>query len=112
MYTDTQRELANHGIKEVTVYRGMKTASKEIKLGQSLVDAAYKMNPLSSFSTSFSMAKAFGKWVFATSVPAERIFSWPHTGPGCNDEKELLVIGGKLNTKAGVSYSHPQYGKH
>ena len=58
-----------------------------------------KLQPLSSFSSSYDVATGFGKpkeggVVFACRVPVKDIFSHPKTGYGCTDEREFVVLGG------------------
>jgi hypothetical protein len=56
------------------------------------------MNPVSSFAADPGAAMEFtsrGPGILLSgTVPADRIFSFPGTGPGCLNEVEVLVIGG------------------
>ena len=75
-------------------------------------DSPITLQPLSSFSSSFSTARDFaGKNVsektqvlIAIDVPASDIFSMPGIGFGCLDEEEFVVKGGDYQAKV---FSHP-----
>lgn len=106
----TQRELADRGIAEVAVSRGM-----WFPRNQSLPDwvpaekgqrgeAEVPLNAASSFTTRSDVASYFARreWdddeyvsvrVHGT-VPAARVLSTPRTGMGCLAEEEIVVLGG------------------
>lgn len=115
VYERTQMQLAEQEITEMSLYRGVQweanadpfKAEDIDNVKPSVVDT--NLNPLSSFTTSIvTAAQDFGlSWVSAVAggravdgyqltatVPAERIFSLPTSGPGCLAETECLVIGG------------------
>lgn len=115
-YAATQQWLADRGITEVTVHRGMGwgedataagAASRQAPGwyepghdGSHLVEPA--LNPLSSVSTTMPVAEAFSlgandaddRAVITTTIPAARIASTPRTGMGCLAEHELVVLPG------------------
>lgn len=89
MYDATQEYLENLGIKEVILYRGVKsdnppTAGQAVKI---------KSNAIESWSTSLDTAQTFGNTVLAMRVPIARILSIPVTGFGCVDEYECVILG-------------------
>ena len=63
----------------------------------------FSSQPASSWSTHPAIARRFADQTFDTStasvitakVPAERVWSTAHTGPGCLGEREAIVLGGK-----------------
>lgn len=96
IYKRTQEFLKNKGIKRLILYRGMEKSTTFKGAVKAIQKTLLKMNPLSSFSTSFDTAAGFGNQLIACVVPINRIFSCPTTGHGCMDETEFVVIGGKL----------------
>ena len=102
-YQRTQTWLKEHGVKEVTLYRGLRWsgASTVPEVFRDTPDGQHAMvslNPLSSFATRKSVAEqfafsyGFGRVITVTISP-ERIFSIPLTGPGCQNEMEVIVVG-------------------
>lgn len=91
MYRTTQDYLAEKGITDVYVARGMKHMSDAVpKLG------GVKLQPISSFSTSYSTAsspvfKGSGN-VYLAKVPASQVLSTYLTGFGCTSEYEVTVL--------------------
>jgi hypothetical protein len=79
----------------------------------------FALNPLASFSLQYGTAEAqFAQAsnravgvVIQASVPAERIFSWPGTGAGCQREAEVIVVGGdsKVGVVMGAGTWSPEY---
>lgn len=120
-YENTQRAIAN-GPDEWTLVRGfitvpegnttikgrdlepLKSDLPELRTGHAT------LQPISSFSTSRSVALGFGRpgggtvgVMITTRVHKSRIFSMPKTGFGCFDEREVLVLGGRIRTSVTVS---------
>lgn len=93
-YDVTQKFLADAGIKEVAVVRGMHDTGHETK-GVELGNLV--LQPASSFSHQYSTAKGFsgGSNIFAVKVPASQVLGSYVTGFGCTNEKEIVVLGGK-----------------
>lgn len=109
-YRNTQKHLAEQGITEVVLHRGMSldrpngwdsalaetildTEVPEGELGNEFV----RLRPLSSFSYDIGTTDGFrtdNGAVLSATVPAERIFSTAATGSGCFHEEEFVVLGG------------------
>ena len=91
MYNKTQKDLERHGIKTLTLARGVRVGLAEG--AQNIV-----LHPASSFSSHEEVADSFrgnvGSVLFAR-FPASRILSTPRTGFGCRNEREYVVLGGK-----------------
>jgi hypothetical protein len=117
VYSNTQSYLADRGITEIAAYRGVYfdvssgkdypepsfDFSKDPLYENSTQDyQSVDLNPVSSFSLTSGTAVNFAhpdqaptnSYVISATVPAERVFSIPPTGPGCLSEDELLVVGG------------------
>lgn len=130
MYNETQEQLAKQGIKEVTLYRGMRIEDYTSTLSKDIADKIYNtepykcvnkggisFQPMSSFSGSPSTAiEFFGlddhselavNAFTIIKVPASRILSTPASGFGCLSENEFIVLGGK-NNNAMTVFSHEQ----
>ena len=99
-YDATQKYFKEKGITEVILYRGVEHSDMG-KLRNDMIT----MQPLSSFSTSVSSAMDFAnigldyKWpgtLYSTVVPVHKILCHPGTGFGCTNEKEVVVLGGKM----------------
>lgn len=98
VYQNTQSKLKAAGITEVILYRGMFDPNRggigALGPGPQMV----AMNPLSSWSLDEGIARRFsGDYgvILSAIVPVERVWSTARTGPGCLDEQEFLVLGGK-----------------
>lgn len=133
IYANTQQVLAEAGVKEVTVFRGMNW-NGDPNLGFAERDAAevadpsrgmpkdlwamregdvedvtVKLNPLSSFSVNVDTAWKFGDGdrgrIFGVTVPASRVFSFPSTGPGSLSEGEVILTGGPTDLHGGQAQS-------
>jgi hypothetical protein len=96
-YDVTQEFFAEQGIKEFELYRGF-TSKEKVETGY--VDTV--LRPLSSFSTSKTVAEEFAlpgsfeyAYVVDMTVPAKDILSMPGLGFGCLEEEEFVVLGGK-----------------
>ncbi len=115
VYSDTQKFLADRGITEVASFRGVEfdpDQGPEDPFGSNSPDPQVRevgLNPLSSFSTSDTTAYKFAHagrgdyvttaYIIEATVPADRIFSIPVTGPGCLEETEMLVAGGTVEAR-------------
>ena len=125
-YDNTQAYLAEKGITEVWLDRGVHFAASQDEapswlgpvsategghgLTPGVVGSAIETenNPLSSWTTNTATATMFSHfggaggdtigYRFGANVPADRIFSIPGSGPGCLNEQEVLVISGKDDT--------------
>ena len=119
-YKNTQESLAES---HYTIYRGMVWSDRHVPEnvrsvldgdttgGVSSVPGGYaahttiRQNPISSWSTNYGIATQFAhgysagdgkvRAVVQSVVPKERIFSTSMSGPGCLNESEFVVLGGK-----------------
>ena len=129
-YNVTQKFFADRGIKTVDVYRGFNIeenkstpswAKKQIDSDAKVPDqplkstASIPLRPLSAFSYDKDVATRFSnsygsysphQFVISAKIPVSRILSMPLSGLGCLDERELVVLGGKI--KADVEYTTPE----
>lgn len=89
MYRNTQSWLASRGITELYVARGM-----HIDPAAAVSIRNVKLQPMSSFSTSLSVASGFGGSgnVYITRVPASQVIGSYRTGYGCSNEHEVVVL--------------------
>ena len=112
IYEATQADLAERGVTELTVWRG--TGGIEGRGG----DTDYMSNPMSSWGARPNVAYHFagisgGKEpaVLSVTVPADRVFATPFTGPGSLGEYEAVLIGGThpvhVHTKADEMAENP-----
>lgn len=93
MYEQTQADLKNRGVTEITLYRGIDLNSTSMfKPGEAI---KLESNALESWSASPKVARSFGNLVIKAVVPADKILSTARTGFGCLNEAEFLIIGGK-----------------
>lgn len=120
-YDQTQQYLKDNGIESVFVYRGFRDDNRVGGADTEYIDSVVKMQPLSSFSTSYDVAYGFSgsgyspqSWgvegleddtvyglsavVFAE-VPADKIFSTARTGFGCLNEAEIVVLAHDMEGK-------------
>ncbi|WP_137726205.1 hypothetical protein [Prescottella subtropica] len=109
-YAVTQRYLADRGVSEVSVSRGMWFSTSgdapawvpASKGERSHGEVA--LNPASSFTTRSEVSSYFARREWDDdeyvsvrlhgTVPASRVLSLPRTGMGCLSEEEIVVIGG------------------
>lgn len=117
-YANTQRELADRGIKEITLHRGMTVRAEEspdwIAKGGT---GTATQQPLSSWTANYNDARSFAKLVtdqpahgheptqgvvMSATFPAERIVSTGRTGFGVLSEYEFVVAGGPVQARAEV----------
>lgn len=108
-YENTQRRLSEQGMREATLFRGMRVPEGHRYLdnlqprrrlppsGRGDVD----LRPLSSFTVDESTANSFAHsdagtvgFVMSGTIAAERIFSMPGTGFGAHREQEWVVLAG------------------
>ena len=104
-YEATQQYLAAKGIKEITLFRGMKTAPLASRYEDDEPNperTEILMRPLSSWSTSADEANFFAGDVGREGVvikarfKAKDIFALPLTGVGCLLEFEVVVNSGSV----------------
>lgn len=110
MYDRTQEQLAQAGIKEVTLYRGYAAPMRNASIGD-VIDI--DMNALSSWSSDFQTAANFAGSDLGTDgvvlkirVPVERVVGTFRTGFGCADEWEYVIGGGSdvLEDRATIAF--------
>lgn len=113
-YNHTQKMLAEQGIDEIILYRGMKIDAATYKkmMGTTKLGEPNQVNvkltniqlqPASSFSSEYGTAANFaaGAWsdevplVMIGRVPAKKILGSARSGYGCLGESEFVVLGGK-----------------
>jgi hypothetical protein len=87
-YDNTQDQLKAAGIESITVYRGSTIGDWSAQ--------EVSTRPMSSWSTSFGTAAAFGGEgvIYRTEIPAAQIMSTAGTGFGCLNEFEIVALGG------------------
>jgi hypothetical protein len=105
VYKSTQMLLKGNNIESVEVYRGIsfsRSLPAEFQFYGDTKRADVNLRPLSSFSSNESIALNFAVesknsgFKLTSVVPAARIFSVPKAGLGSLDEKEFVIIGGKI----------------
>jgi len=117
-YANTQRVLAEQGIKEVTLYRGVQmhqgvipgtSPARPMKVG---TEATMASNPLTSWSTKryvgadFASDYSRGRGVlFAMTVPASAVQSLATTGRGCLNEFEVVLVGAGGTARVAESWT-------
>lgn len=94
-YEHTQDSLAEAGITEVSLYRGMHTsgpAGDYKKVGVHEVT----LMPVNSWTVSATTAKQFAGAgvILSATIPASRILGSALTGFGCRNEHEIVVLNG------------------
>jgi hypothetical protein len=109
-YEDTQRVLADMGVKEVELYRGkivdatnpLGTVAKQHAYGTSSTTTV-QQRPLSSWTFDVGVADSFSEGAqpfssigvtMRTLVPARRILATSLTGVGSMVEGEVVILGG------------------
>ena len=116
-YDWTQEWFAKHGITHVFAWRGMHDTPRARKAERNMetvkgmiVDSEGQLQPLSSFSVSYAITDSFSAYrtaeVIGARIPVSRILSTPHTGFGCLNEKEIVVLsgGGKFGSVVWTNY--------
>jgi hypothetical protein len=101
LYDHTQKELADAGITEVTLYRGIIAPSKTP--GRRGDTAGYSGNALESWSSDPRIAGIFSSdgargYIVKMTVPASRVFSTSKAGFGCINEFEFVLLGNSGDT--------------
>jgi len=89
MYQETQQFLADAGIDELLLFRGIRKRPKHIGL------APCKCQPMNSWTVRPRVARTFGGTsgtIMAARIPREYILSTVRTGFGCFDEYEFVVL--------------------
>ena len=115
MYENTQKELAEHGIKQVTLYRGMALPEgNDPEWVRKNGVGEITQFPLASWTSDKSLARDFARtaadhvngpgtgFVLASTFPAARIVSTARTGLGTLGEYEFVVAGGPTEAMAEV----------
>lgn len=98
MYDRTQKMLADAGIENLDVHRGL--GSREhtsARLEKTKQRCLYTGNACESFSLNLRTARHFGSYMIDTTVPRKRILATFLTGFGCADETEVVILGGRGN---------------
>lgn len=94
IYRKTQEQFKQAGIKEVTVYRGM----KKIDLPGNEGITTFKQAPLSSWSFDPNIAAGFthgfDSFIFSMKIPVSRILGTKFSGIGTDWEREVVVFEG------------------
>jgi hypothetical protein len=98
MHNETQADLKAQGIKELHLYRGVKMSVGHRYSGTIGAFRNTELQPASSFSSSFYTAAAFGSTTMMVKVPASRVLGTWRTGFGCQNEEEVVLLGGRINT--------------
>jgi hypothetical protein len=125
MYSTTQEWLAERGIKELVLWRGMQKSVgtspevlETIKASGKPLDVDAHLNPMNSWSASYDKAKSFaaGGFILSARVPTSQVIGSCFTGTGCLHEQEFVVLGGKeVNVTAAalqkVDYEHVSGGE-
>jgi hypothetical protein len=104
-YDWTQEWFAKHGITHVFAWRGMHDTPRTRKAERSrekvkglIVTSEGQLQPLSSFSVLYWITDSFASdrsgEIIGARIPVSRILSTPHTGFGCLNEKEIVVLSG------------------
>ena len=91
IYAQTQKFLADNGVTELIVYRGIHKDFETTAAGITSTDL--DDNVLSSWSTEPGTAFGFGTAVLVAKVPAKDVFSLPRIGIGCLSEAEVVLKG-------------------
>lgn len=110
IYQDTQAALADAGLKEVTLYRGMLLHPEQLPPGitpghsDSHADVLHAARPLASWTSNPEAPAHYAAThhkpgmtpvVMTATFPASQVFSTPHTGPGLASKEEFIVLGGE-----------------
>ena len=113
-YDLTQEYFKKKGISKITLYRGVKNFKahdmpKTTSSTENGISGAVRLRPLSSWSTSEGVAIGFARGedgrVFRKEFDVKNIFSMPGFGNGCYEEKEMVVLGGVVDSVDIGTYS-------
>lgn len=114
-YNYTQQRLKEAGIKEITLFRGQTLPHAELRNLPSGYLNSVKLQPASSFSTSYQTSHSFSSGgggglpsMMATKIPASRVLGSFKTGWGCLHEEEYVVM--PMNN--GAVPAHVFFGKN
>jgi len=122
MYDNTQEELARDGIKEMTLYRGVRFRDADMvrqagfKPDSNPHQVTVGNQPASSWAYSFRQAYKFSGGrnipgaLMAATVPASRILSTLKTGIGCKNEDEVVVLGSTDDVVAAQAWGNTPTG--
>ena len=97
-YDETQDYLKSQGVTELCLFRGMNISSDDLteidmtEFTKGPTPCEIDLQPASSFSPDFKTAKKFGSTVFMVRVPASSILGSFHTGFGCANEHEAVLL--------------------
>lgn len=101
IYDNTQADLAERGVDEVTLVRGVRLPGGMPETREAEVDV--QMRPLSSYATNHMATIPFlpprdpdnmHAATIITKVPRKYVFATPYQGPASWDESEVTVLGG------------------
>ena len=97
MYDETQRELEELDIDEITLYRGFRDYENKVPTsGNIIIDdsamSSWSVNPDTALGFASGLTSEHGRMVKAV-IPRSRILSCASTGFGCLDEMEFVVLG-------------------
>jgi hypothetical protein len=104
-YEVTQAYFKEKGITEVSVFRGVQDGG-----GGKPKVASFQGQPLSSFSSNYNTARAFGSTIHMATFPITHVLGSTLTGRGCLSERELVILGHPIKTVQ-ASGSHFPLGK-
>lgn len=92
-YENTQAHLAEAGIGELILYRGVDAYSIGLDTGLELgTELDLTSNAMESWSTDHNVAGGFGDMVISVRVPASRVLSVANTGFGQMNESEVVIL--------------------
>ncbi|EOO24463.1 hypothetical protein IIU_06725 [Bacillus cereus VD133] len=98
MKNETQNFLKSKGIKELTVFRGVKSPTKmnengvEVQQSSALSSFSFSEEDASSYATSSDPEKH--PYLLVKNIPVDRILSLGVTGFGLMEHSEVVVLGG------------------
>jgi hypothetical protein len=105
MHNNTQDWAKANGITHLRLRRGVKSPPPGTHSGYGAgapgvgTEMQVQLRPMSSFSSSMTIAKRFGFYRMESVVPVEWVIGTAATGFGCHGEYEWVVLGGTHDTK-------------
>jgi len=117
-YENTQAYFADHGITDVTLYRGMSNTNESSQVpinATKITEEHMALQPISSFCTRLGTATMFPPTYYphqitmACVVPVKDILSTCRTGFGCSNEREMTVLGNHQLATAVYSTTKTEY---